>query len=189
MNKIISKENTTDNIDFDRCNWVDINDANSTYAGDDGIDFTNTSAVISDSFIMYNRRLDIKLEEEPVKIIARNCVYSTSETPAFGELTRVSTLDLKVTDNNGIPIMDAEIRITNIQDINVTNPEDDGLRYLLRTDYQGKISTDVTYLKNFNYLGPFHIDIIHPDYYQAYFNWDANFPLDEIIMLWPKPQL
>ena len=83
--------------------------------------------------------------------------------------------------------MDAEVWITSLQDINVTNPDDNGLRYLLRTDYKGEVLIDVTYLNNFNYLGPFHIDIIHPDYYQSYFNWDASFSLDETFMLWPKP--
>jgi hypothetical protein len=186
LNKIISKENATDNIDFDGCNLVYINDANSTYAGDDGIDFTNTNAVISNSFIMYSHKIDIKLEEEPVKVIARNCIYGV-ETIGIGDLTRVSTFNLKVTDYDGIPIMDAEVRITSIQDTNVTNPEDDGLRYLLRTDYKGEVSTDVTYLNNFNYLGPFHIDVTHPDYYQTYFAFDAYSPLDDTVMLWPNP--
>ena len=184
MDKIVSKENATDNIDFDRCNQVYINDANSTYAGDDGIDFTSTNAVISNSFIMFSHKIDVKLEEEPVKVIARNCVYGV-ETPDVGEIIRVSTLDLKVTDYNGIPVMDAEIRINSMQDI---NPEDNGLRYLLRTDYKGEVSTDVTYLKRketFDYLGPFIINIIHPDYQQTYFAWDAYSPSDEIIMLWP----
>ena len=186
MDKIISKENATDNIDFDGCDLVYINDANSTYAGDDGIDFTGTNAVISNSFVMYSRRIDIKMEEEPVKVVARNCVYGV-ETPGVGDLTRVSTFNLKVTDYDGIPIMDAEVKINSIQDVDINNPDDSGLRYLLRTDYKGEVSTDVTYLKKYNYLGPFYIEVIHPDYYQTYFAFDAYSPLDDTIMLWHKP--
>ena len=94
--------------------------------------------------------------------------------------------------------MDAEVWIESIQDAN--NPV---LKYLLRTDYQGSVSADAIYLtkeRDFNFIGPYRIDIIHQDYQPFSFIWDDPdnqqiyghqnrwhlLPLDEIIVLEPK---
>ena len=184
INHIEARENASDNIDFSACSWVYIDDANSSYAGDNGMDLSTVFyGIVSNSSFTGSQGMDLKVENGSKHIFVRNCKYNKEQAE---DISRVSTLNLTITNSDGNPIPDAEVWIESIQDVN--NPV---LKYLLRADYKGDVSTDVTqYTRRggLTHFNPFDIDITHPDYASIYFVWDDPnyFPLKETIVLEPK---